>query len=122
MQSVPVSKASAIISKEWKKIKASEKEIINLHKKCNKKARKVSHPKKESASPKPNEAKKASASPKPEESKKVSGPIDDPSEEEKKAKKVSSNEKKTATRARKKAPKSPEFIDSSEGSEEEGLP
>ena len=77
LQGVPVSKASAIISKEWKKVKASEKKmkkykelyeeekqrlekalqryqkdhmdqikIINFHKKCNKKARKVSQPKK----------------------------------------------------------------------------
>ena len=54
LQGVPVSKASAIISKEWKKVKASEKkiyqedqideiEIINLHKRCNKK---VPQPKK----------------------------------------------------------------------------
>ena len=73
LQSVPVSKASAIISKEWRKAKVMEKkmkkykdlyeeekqrhkkalqryqedhtdemEIINLHKKCNKKARKAS--------------------------------------------------------------------------------
>ena len=72
LQGVPVYKASAIISKEWKKVKASDKkmkryrdlyeeekrrheealqryqednmdemEIINLHKKCNKKARKT---------------------------------------------------------------------------------
>ena len=41
--------------------------IINLDKKCNKKARKVSQKK---------------ASPKSDEPKKVSGPIDDPSEEE----------------------------------------
>ena len=81
MQGVPVSKASAIISKEWKKVKAidlyeeekkqheeapqryqedhmEEMEIINLHKKCNKKARKVSQPKKASASPKSDEPKK----------------------------------------------------------------
>ena len=106
MQGVPVSKASAIVSKKWKKVKASEKkmkkykyfyeeekqrheealqryredpademEIINLHKKCNKKARKVSQ-------------KKVSGSDKP---KKVSGPIDDPSGEEKKRNKASSN-------------------------------
>ena len=79
LQSVPVSKASAIISKEWKKVKASNKkmkkykeiyeeekrqheealqryqedhmdemEIISLHKRCNKKARRVSQPKKAS--------------------------------------------------------------------------
>ena len=79
LQSVPVSKASAIISKEWKKVKTSNKkiknykelyeeekrqheealqryqedhmdemEIISLHKRCNKKARRVSQPKKAS--------------------------------------------------------------------------
>ena len=52
-----------------------EMEIINLHKKCNKKARKVSQ-------------KKVSGSDKP---KKVSGPIDDPSGKEKKPNKASSN-------------------------------
>ena len=77
LKGIPVSKASAIISKEWKKVKASEKkikkykdlyeeekkrheealqryqgdhtdkmEIISLHRRCNKKARKVSQPKK----------------------------------------------------------------------------
>ena len=89
LQGVPVSKASAIILKEWKKFKANaeklkkykdlyeegkqrheealqryqedhmdEMEIINLYKKCNKKARKVSQNKKASASPKPDEPKK----------------------------------------------------------------
>ena len=79
LQNVPVSKASAIISKEWKKVKTSNKkiknykelyeeekrqheealqryqedhmdemEIISLHKRCNKKARRVSQPKKAS--------------------------------------------------------------------------
>ena len=90
-------------------------EIIHLHKRCNKKARKVPQPK------------KASKSFKSDESKKVSGPIDDPSKEEQKPKKA--NGKKTATKAGKKvkkaprsqkAPKLPEFIDSSE--EEEGTP
>ena len=112
LKGAPVSKANAIISKEWKKVKASEKkmkkykdlyeeekqrhegalqkyqqdhmdemEIMNRHKKCNKKAWKVSHPKK--ASPK------------------VSGPIDDLSEEEQKPKKA--NEKKTNTKAGKKS-------------------
>ena len=83
LQGVPVSKASAIISKESNKVKASEKkmkkykdlyeeekqrheealqryqedhmdemEIINLHQRSNKKARKVSQPKKASGSPK----------------------------------------------------------------------
>ena len=79
-------------------------EIINLHKRCNKKPKKVSQPKKVSL--------------KSDEPKNVSGPIDDPSEEEQKPKKA--DEKKTATKAGKKASKSPEFIDSSEESEEEG--
>ena len=63
-----------------------EMEIINLHKKCNKNARKVSQ-------------KKALS----DELKKVSGPIDDSSGEEQKPKKASSNGKNTI----KKAPKSP---------------
>ena len=84
MQGVSVSKASVIISKEWKKVKASEKkmkkykelyeeekqrheealqryqedhanemEIIKLHKKCNKKYRKVLKPKALSKSDEP---------------------------------------------------------------------
>ena len=79
-----------------------EMEIINLHKKCNKKARKISQPEKVSGLP---------------------GLIDDPSKEGQKPKKASrpSDGKKTATKAGKKvkkasqlkkAPKSPEFIDS----------
>ena len=109
LQSVPVSKASAIISKEWKKVKPSEKkmkkykdlyedkkrryeealqiyqedhedeiDIINLHKKCNKKARKASQ--KEPLS-KSDEPKKTLS--KSDEPKKVSEPIDDPSEDQK---------------------------------------
>ena len=105
MQGVPVSKASAIISKEWKKVKASEKKMkkykdlyeeekqrheealqryqedhtdeikfINLHKKCNKKVRKVSQKKALSDVPK----KTISKSVEPE---KVSGFVDDPREE-----------------------------------------
>ena len=87
LQGVPVSKASAIILKECKKVKASKKnfyegekkrheealqrcqedhademEITKLLKKCNKKNRKVLQPK--------------------ALSKKLSEPIDDPSEEE----------------------------------------
>ena len=120
LQGVPVSKASAIISKEWKKVKASEKkmkkykdlyeeenqrteeaqqryqedhmdemEIINLHKRCNKKAKKASQPKKASESPKSDEPEKASKSPKSDEPKKVSGLTDDPSEEGQKPKKAS---------------------------------
>ena len=60
-------------------------EIINLHKKCNKKARKVSQPKKASVS---DELKKTLS--KSDEPKKVSGFIDDSSE----AKKISSDGKK----------------------------
>ena len=82
MQGVPVSKASAIISKEWKKVNVSKKkmknyqdlyeeekqrheeslqryqedhmdemEIISLHKRCNRKVRKVSQPKKHQGHP-----------------------------------------------------------------------
>ena len=136
LRGVPISKASAIISKEWKSVKASEKKmkmykdlyeqekqrheeaiqrlqedhtdemkIIKLHKKCNKKARKVPQ-------------KKASG---PDEPQKVSDPIDDSSREEKKPKKASSNGKKTTTKAGKKARRLPEFIDSSK-EEEEGPP
>ena len=141
LQGIPVSKASAIISKEWKKIKASKKkmkkykdlyeeekqrheealqryqednmdemEIINLHKKCNRKSRKTPWPKKAPKSPK----------------------SDDSTKEEQGPKKASrsSNGKKVTTKAGKKvkktpqprkAPKLPEFIDSSE-EEEKGLP
>ena len=136
LQGVPVSRKSVIISKEWKKTKASEKklkkykdlyeeekrrheealqryqedhtdemEIINLHKRCNKKARKTLR------------------------SKKVTEPgLDDSAIEEEQ--KWSSDEKKSVTKAgkkvkkisqSKKAPKSPEFIDSS-GDEQEGPP
>ena len=98
MQGVPVSKASAIILKEWKKVKASKKnmkkyrdlyeeekiqhevvlqrhqedhmdemEIINLHKRCSKKVRKTSQPKKAPKSPKSDDdepkSKKAPNSP-----------------------------------------------------------
>ena len=123
LQGVPVSKASAIISKERKKVKAREKkmkkykelyekekqrhedalqryqedhanemEIIKLHKKCNKKDRKVLQ---------------AKALSKSDEPKKVSGLIDDPSEEEQKPKKASSDVKKTTTKAVKKSQKDP---------------
>ena len=71
-----------------------EMEIINLHKKCNKKARKVSQPK------------KASESSKSDETKNVSGPIDDPSDEGQKPKKASSDGKKTAAKPGKKLPHS----------------
>ena len=107
MRGIPVSKASAIISKEWKKVKASEKkmkkykdlyeeekqrheealqryqednvdemEIIKLHKKCNKKDKKLLKPK---ALSKSDEPKKPLF--KSDEPKKVSGPIDDTHEE-----------------------------------------
>ena len=136
LQGVPVSKESAIIPKEWKKVKASDKrmkkyrdlyekekqrheealqrcqednidemEIINLHKRCNKKARKTPRSKKALKSPK----------------------SDDWSEEKQKPKKASrpnngkAGKKVKKTPQPKKAPKSPEFIDSSE-EEEEGLP
>ena len=137
MQGVPVSKASAIISKEWEKVKVSEKkmkkykelceeekqqheetlqryqedhademEIIKLHKKSNKKDRKVLQPK---ALSKSNELKKT---------------IADPREEEQKPRKASSDVKRTTTKAGKKvkktsqpkkAPTSPEFADSDSG-------
>ena len=88
-----------------------EMKIINVHKKGNKKARKVSQ-------------EKASGS---DEPKRVSGPIDGPSEEEQKPKNVSSDGKRTTQKVKKtslpkKAPKSPEFIDSGEESEEEEEP
>ena len=97
-----------------------EMEIINIHKRCNKRARKVPQPKKASKLPKSDEPKQASE------------PIDDPSKEEQKPEKASrpSDGKKVAAKAgqkvkkasqSKKAPKSPEFIDSSE-EEEEGSP
>ena len=132
---VSVSKASAITSREWKKVKANENkmekykdlygeekqrheealqryqkdymdkmEIISLHKRCNKKAKKVSQPKK--------------ASPKSDEPKKVSGPIDDPIEEEQNPKKAGGKNTTTKTGKKvkkasqaKKAPNTPEFVD-----------
>ena len=145
LQGVPVSKASAIISKEWKKLKASKRnkmkkykdlykekqqheealqryqedymdgmEIINLNKRCNKKATQTLQPKKAS-----------SKSDEPERASKSREFIDNPSQEGQKSKKADG--KKVATRARKKvkktshpkkAPKSPEVIDSSKKEEE----
>ena len=95
MQGVPVSKASVIISKEWKKVKASDKkikkyrdlyeeekqrheealqryqednmdemEIINLHKRCNKKARKTPLPKKALKSTKSDDSNEEKQGPK----------------------------------------------------------
>ena len=66
-----------------------EMEIINLHKRCNKKAKKVSQPKK--------------ALSKSDEPKKVSEPVDDPSQEEQKPKKASSDGKKDHYKGRKKS-------------------
>ena len=93
-----------------------EMEIINLHKRCNKKAKKVSQAKK--------------ALPKLDGPKKVSRLIDDPSEEEQKPKK--GDGKKTTTKAGKKVkktaqpkkvPKIPEFVDTdSDDSDEEQEP
>ena len=96
-----------------------EIEIISLDKKCNKKTKKASQPKKELS--------------KSDEPKKVSGLIDDPGEEEQKPKKASrsSDGKKTTAKVvkkvkktpqPKKAPKSPQFITDSNEEEEEGLP
>ena len=139
LQVVPVSKASAIISKEKKKVNTSdnkmkkykdlyeeengrheealqryqednmdELELINLHKRCNKKARKTPQPKNATKSPK----------------------SDDSSEEEQNPKKASRSSvgKKATTKAgnkvKKASPpknsaKSPELIDSSEEEEKE---
>ena len=98
-----------------------EIEIINLHKRCNKKARRTSQLRKALKSS--DEPKKVPGS---------SGLIDDPSEEEQRPKKASglSNGKNTAKKAGKKVKKtsqpkktrkSPEFIDSSEEEEEPPL-
>ena len=82
-------------------------EIISLHKKCNKKARKVSQTKKASEPPKPDEGKKVSEPSKSEEPKKASGPVHDPSEEEQKPKKADG--RNTTTKAGKKV-KSPHSL------------
>ena len=151
LEGVPVSKASANILEEWKKVKASDKkmkkykdlyeeekqrheevlqryqedhmdgiEIINLHKRCNKKARKAPQPKRAWGSG--NEKKAATKVLQP---KKASG-----SGKEKKAYKKathpkkasgSGDEKKAATKVPqpKKAPESPEFIETDDSSDEE---
>ena len=126
LKGAPISKASAIISKEWKKVKAIEKkmkkyrdlyeeekrrheealkryqedhmdemEILNLHKRCNKKVKKAPQPKKVPKLFKSEKSKKVSGSP---------GLIDDPSEEEQKPNKVSrlSDGKKDCYKGRKK--------------------
>ena len=112
LQGVPVSKASVIISKEWKKVKVSKKkmkkykDLYEEKKQRREEAlqryqedhmdemeiinlrkmcnKKISQPKRVSGSPKSDELKKASGSPKSDEPKKVSDPIDGPSEEEQK--------------------------------------
>ena len=90
-------------------------EIINLHKECNKKNRKVLQLKALSNSDEPKKGLSKS-----DEPKKVPGSIDNPSREKQKLKKASSNEKKITTKAGKKvkktpqpkkAPTSPEFVD-----------
>ena len=72
-----------------------EMEILNLHKRCNKKSRKVAQPKKVPKFFKSEKPKKVPGSP---------GLIDDPSEEEQKPNKVSrlSNGKKDCYKGRKK--------------------
>ena len=147
LQGVPVYKASAIISKEWKKVKASEKkmkkyrdlyeedkrrheetlqryqedhmdemEIIGLHKKCNKKVKKT---------PQLKKAPKSSKSDEPMPEFVGTGPGDDdqkpknasrPGDGENDATKAGKKLKRP--HSQKKAPKSPEFIDSSEEEEE----
>ena len=140
LQGVPVSKASAIILKKWKKVKANEKkmkkykdlyeeeeqrheealqryqedhadetQIIKLHKKCNKKDRKVLQPKVLSKSDEP---------------------IDDPSKEEQKPKKIrwKKDHYKGSKKVKKapqpeKAPKTSEFLDTdSDDSDDEQEP
>ena len=88
-----------------------EMEIINLRKRCNKRTTKVSQPKKASGSTKLDEPKKAEL-------------IDDLSQEEQKPKKASRTTAKAGKKVKrtlqpKKAPKSPELIDSIEEEEEE---
>ena len=89
---------------------ADEMEIVSLHKKCNKKDRKVLQPKALSKSDEPKKV-----SPKSGEPRKA---IDDPREEEQKSKET--DVKKTTTKAGKKikktskpqkVPKTPEFVD-----------
>ena len=128
LQGVPVSKASAIILKEWKKVKESNKKIKKyryLYEEEKRRNAEAPQPKKAPKLPKSSEPKKASKSPQF---------IDDPSEEEKRPKKASgsgdgkktttktgkkvnkTSMSKKATKSRKsdgpkKAPKSPEFVD-----------
>ena len=92
-----------------------EMEIINLHKKCNKKIRKVSQPKKASWSDEP---------------KKVTELIDNLSEVEQKSKKADGKKAPTKVGQKvkkipqpKKVPKTPEFVgtDSDDSDDEQGL-
>ena len=88
-----------------------EMEIINLRKRCNKRTTKVSQPKIALGSTKLDEPKKAEL-------------IDDLSEEEQEPKKASRTTAKAGKKVKKtlqhkKAPKSPELIDSIEEEEEE---
>ena len=146
LQGVPVSKASAIISKEWKKVKASKRKKMKKYKDLYKEKQQHEEAlqryqedymdEMENISLNKRCNKKATqtlqpkkASSKSDEPKRASQSrefIDDPSQEGQKSKKADG--KKVATRARKKvkktshpkkAPKSPEFIDSSK---EEELP
>ena len=139
LQGVPVSKTSAIISKEWKKVKASEKKNftkkrnndIKRHCRYIKKiiqmkqrlltstkdvTRRFHSPRK--APSKSNEPKKVPKSPEF---------IDDPSVEEQKSKEADGKKTKAGKKVRKtsqskKAPNLPEFIDSSREEEEEEPP
>ena len=101
LQGVPVSKASAIILKEWKKVKDSNKKIKKyryLYEEEKRRNEEAPQPKKAPKLPKSNEPKKASKSPQF---------IDDPSEDEKRPKKASGsgNGKKTTTKTGKKVKK-----------------
>ena len=148
LKGVTVFKASSIILKEWKKVKASEKKIKkykDLYKKEKQRHEEALHRYLEDYmdemeiinlhkrcnknTRKVPQPKKASKSFNPDELKEVSEPTDGPSKEEQKPKKT--NGKKTATKAwkkvkktprPKKAPKSPGFTDPSKKEEEEGPP
>ena len=136
---VPISKASAIISKKWKKIRASKKkmkkykdvyeeekqrheEALNRYQEDHMDGMEIIslHKKYNKKVRKASQPKKALNSFKSDKPKKVSGPIDDTNEEEQKPKKGSGDGKKTTAKAgkkvkkilqTKKAPKPPEFID-----------
>ena len=148
LHDVRISKASAILSKEWKKVKASKKKMKRYkdlyeeekqrHEEALQRYQEDHIDEMEIISLRKRCDKKArkvsqpeKASPKSDESKKVSGLIDDPSEEGQKPKRASrsSGGKKNTAKAGKKvkkssqpkkAPKSksPEFIASSKEGEE----